>query len=78
MRLDDFNVSSIKTANGTIMSTLSVTQYCHVHFNGGGVVVLECICTTPKTLYKRLKSFLKPTYQRILRICTMALLYYYD
>ena len=27
--------------NGTIMSTLFVTQYCHVHFHGGGVVVLN-------------------------------------
>ena len=30
-----------------------------------------------ETLYTRLKSFLRPIYQRILRICTMALLYYY-
>ena len=41
------------------MATLSVTQYCHVHFNGGGVVVLESTCTTPKTLYTRVKSFFK-------------------
>ena len=66
--------------NGTIMSTLFVTQYCHVHFHGGGVVVLESTCSTPRNpLYTTTKEFfLKPIYQRILRICTMALLYYYD
>ena len=31
-----------------------------------------------ETLYTQLKSSLKPIYQRLLRICTMALLYYYD
>ena len=36
--------------NGTIMSTLLVTQYCHVHFHGGGVVVLESTCSTPRKL----------------------------
>ena len=65
--------------NGTIMSTLLVTQYCHVHFHGGGVVVLESICSTPRNpLYTTKEFFLKPIYQRILRNCTMALLYYYD
>ena len=49
---------------GTIMATLSVTQYCHVHFNGGGVVVLESTCTTPKTLYTRVKSFFKAALAR--------------
>ena len=31
-------------------------------------MVLESTCTTLKTLYTRLKIFLKPIYQRILRI----------
>ena len=56
--------------NGTIMSTLLVTQYCHVHFHGGGVVVLEVHVVHLESFYTRLK--------RILRICTIVLLYYYD
>ena len=61
----------------TIMSTLLVTQYCHVHFHGGGVVVLESTCSTPRNpLYTTKEFFLKPIYQRILRICRMALLYF--
>ena len=65
--------------NGTIMSTLFVTQYCHVHFHWGGVVVLKSTCSTPRNpLYTTKEFFLKPIYQRILRICTMALLYFYD
>ena len=30
-----------------------------MHFNGGGVVVLESTCTTLKALYTRLKIFFK-------------------
>ena len=47
--------------NGTIMSTLFVTQYCHVHFHGGGVVVLALKVHVAhlETLYTRLKSFFK-------------------
>ena len=46
--------------NGTIMSTLFVTQYRHVHFHGGGVVVHESTIVNVvhlETLYTRLKSF---------------------
>ena len=65
--------------NGVIISTLFVTQYCHVHFNGGGVVVLGSTCSAPRNpLYSTKEFFLKPIYQGILRICTMALLYYHD
>ena len=62
------------------MSTLFVTQYCHVHFNGEGVVVLENTCSTPRNPLCTTKEFFlkKSIYQRIIRICTMALLYYYD
>ena len=42
-------------------------------------MVLESTCSTPgNSLYTTKEFFLKPIYQRILRICTMALLYYYD
>ena len=34
--------------NGTIMSTLFVTQYYHAHFHGGGLVVVESTCSTPR------------------------------
>ena len=71
--------TSHRCCNGVIISTLFVAQYCHVHFNWGGVVVLESTCSTPrKPLYTNKDVLLKPIYQRILRICTMALLYYYD
>jgi len=43
--------------NGTIMSTLVVTQYCHVHFHGGGVVVLESTCSTPRNPLYTTKEF---------------------
>ena len=43
--------------NGTIMSTLFVTQYCHVHFHGGGVVVLESTCSTPRNPLYTTKEF---------------------
>ena len=65
--------------NGVIISTLFVKQYCHVHFNGGGVVVLGSTCITSRNpLYSTNSFFFNPIYQRILSICTMALLYYYD
>ena len=32
------------------MSALFVTQYCQVHFSGGGVVVLESTCSAPWVL----------------------------
>ena len=45
-----------------IMSTLFVTQYCHVHFNGEGVVVLENTCSTPRNpLCTTKEFFLKKT-----------------
>ena len=41
--------------------------------------MLESTCNTPRNpLHTTKEFFLKPIYQRILRICTMALLYYYD
>ena len=40
-----------------IMSTLFVTQYCHVHFNGEGVVVLENTCSTPRNPLCTTKEF---------------------
>ena len=43
--------------NGTIVSTLFVTQYCHVHFHGGGVVVLESTCSTPGNPLYTTKEF---------------------
>ena len=43
----------------TIMSTLLVTQYCHVHFHGGGVVVLESTCSTPRNPLNTTKEFFK-------------------
>ena len=33
--------------NAATMSALFVTQYCQVHFSGGGVVVLESTCSAP-------------------------------
>ena len=45
--------------NGTVMSTLFFTQYCHVHFYGWGVVVLKLHIIHLETLYTRLKSFFK-------------------
>ena len=45
--------------NGTIMSTLFVTQYCHVHFHGGGVVVLESTCSRPRNPLYTTKEFFK-------------------
>ena len=43
--------------NGTIMSTLFVMQYCHVHFHGGGVVVLESTYSTPRNPLCTTKEF---------------------
>ena len=43
----------------TIMSTLLVTQYCHVHFHGGGVVVLESTCSTPRNPLYTTEEFFK-------------------
>ena len=45
--------------NGTIMSTLFVTQYCHVHFHGGGVVVLESTYSRPRNPLYTTKEFFK-------------------
>ena len=43
--------------NSIIMSTLFVTQYCHVHFHGGGVVVLESTYSTPRNPLCTTKEF---------------------
>ena len=42
------------------MPALFVTQYCHVHFSGGGVMVIQSTCSTLKKIF--LSRFIREYY----------------